>query len=382
MKLSFRALQRDPRSAARTGILRTPRGDVETPQFMPVGTRATVKGILPRDLREAGSTVLLANAFHLSLRPGAEVVEALGGLHRMMAWDGPILTDSGGFQVFSLATMRTVDDGGVTFRSPIDGAVVRFTPESVMDLQRRLGSDLAMVLDVCPAGGASPTEVERAVALTLRWADRALADHRRASRERATPCVLGIVQGGADAALRERCARDLVALGFDAYAIGGVSVGESKDAMRIAVEASVAHLPEDLPRYLMGVGTPSDFADAIDRGVDLFDCVTPTREGRNARAYTSRGIVHLRNAAHASDPSTLDPDCAGVCCREYSRGTLRHLFHVGEMLGPILLSMHNVRFFLRWMERARGAIASGTWAEFAAATRATFAAAPPPVADA
>jgi queuine tRNA-ribosyltransferase len=370
MSLEFRVEREDSSSLARTGRLRTRRGEVRTPQFMPVGTRATVKGVLPRDLREMGATILLANAFHLHLRPGEPTIERLGGLHRVMAWDGPILTDSGGYQIFSLASSRTVDEDGVTFRSPVDGALVRLTPESAMEIQRRLGSDLAMVLDVCPAACASGGEVEEAVARTIRWAKRCRDDHARAGPEK--PFLLGIVQGGARDELRERCAKELLAIGFDAYAIGGVSVGEGKDAMRRAVEATTAHLPRDLPRYLMGVGTPSDLVDAVERGVDLFDCVTPTREGRTARAYTSEGIVHVRNAALAEDPRPLDPACDGLCCKEYSRGALRHLFHVEEMLGPILLSLHNLRFFLRLMERARTAIEASAWAPFAAEVRSTF----------
>jgi len=371
--LTFDVVARD--GNARVGRLRTDHGESPTPQFMPVGTRATVKGVLPRDLREMGATVLLANAFHLHLRPGEQTIERLGGLHRVMAWPGPILTDSGGYQVFSLAESRTVDEQGVTFRSPVDGASVRITPESAVEIQRRLGADLAMVLDVCPAGGAPAAEVEGAVARTLRWAVR--CRDARARGPGGPPALLGIVQGGVRDELRERCARDLVAIGFDAYAIGGLSVGEPKDAMLRAIEASVAPLPQDRLRYLMGVGTPADFVDAIERGVDLFDCVAPTREGRNGRAYTSAGLVHVRNAALAEDSSPLDPECDGVCCRDYPRGALRHLFHAGEMLGPILLSMHNLRFFLGLLTRARTAIAARAFGAFAAEVRERWRAAPP-----
>jgi queuine tRNA-ribosyltransferase len=372
LSLSFRVRRADPTTRARTGTLGTPRGEVPTPQFMPVGTRATVKGILSRDLREMGAQVLLANAFHLHLRPGEETIERLGGLHRVMAWEGPILTDSGGFQVFSLADARRVDEEGVSFRSPADGATVRLTPEGAVEIQRRLGSDLAMALDVCPGGSAGADELKEAVERTIRWAARCLEAHRRGRERGPAPALLGIVQGGARAELRERCAREIVAMGFDAYAIGGVSVGESKDAMRVAVEATTPHLPADLPRYLMGVGTPSDFVDAIERGVDLFDCVAPTREGRNGRAYTSTGVLNVRNASHAGDARPLDAACAGPCCREYSRGALRHFFHAGEMLGPILLSLHNVRFFLGLLSRAREAIDGGTFTSFAAEVRAVF----------
>jgi queuine tRNA-ribosyltransferase len=367
--LKFTIHHRDPASRARCGTWSTDRGPVDTPQFMPVGTRATVKGILPRDLREMGATVLLANAFHLALRPGASVVRELGGLHRMMAWEGPILTDSGGFQVFSLADMRKITDHGVSFKSPVDGSLFTMTPESCMELQRALGADFIMQLDLCPGGDAARAEVEFAVEQSLKWAKRCADDHRRARTGAAGPVLLGIVQGGIFDDLRERSARELLNIGFEAYAIGGLSVGESKDGMRAALEVTDRCLPDDCPRYLMGVGHPADFADAIERGVDLFDCVAPTREGRNGRAYTSRGFVHIRNASLATDPAPLDPECTGICCNEYSKGTLRHLFHAGEMLGPILLSLHNVRYFLEFMKGARAAIAKGTFAAFAARAR-------------
>ena len=371
-RLRFQTLVRDTASHARVGRIATERGTVETPQFMPVGTRASVKGVFPRDLREMGASVILGNAFHLSLRPGAEAVEALGGLHRMMAWPGPILTDSGGYQVFSLASLREIDEDGVTFRSPVDGDLLRLTPERCMDIQRKLGTDFAMVLDVCPPGDAPRGVVETAVARSLRWAERCLADHRSAAERGPAPFLLGIVQGGTHDDLRLSCARDLVAMGFDAYAVGGLSVGESKDGMRRALEACDGVLPADLPRYAMGVGGPADLIDGIERGIDLFDCVLPTREGRNGRVYTSCGIVHIKNAALARDTAPLDPECPGVCCRDYSRGTLRHLFHVGEMLGPMLLSLHNLRFFLGLTAEARASIAAGGFAAFGARIRALF----------
>lgn len=378
MTLTLRIRTRDPRSKARTGTLTTSRGPVETPQFMPVGTRATVKGVFPRDLTEMGATVLLANAFHLSLRPGAETVARLGGLHAMMDWQGPILTDSGGFQVFSLASLRELDDDGVTFRSPLDGDLVRLTPERSMEIQRLLGADFAMALDVCPSAAAARPELEAAVDRTLHWARRCLEDHEAARRRGPVPELLGIVQGGTDEDLRVRCARTLVELPFDAYAIGGLSVGESKEALRRTVDVTTEVLPEDRPRYLMGVGTPLDFVDAIERGIDLFDCVLPTREGRNGRAYTSRGIVHVRNAALEGERGPLDPECEGPCCRRYSRGTIRHLFQVGEMLGPMLLSLHNLRAFLTLLARARAAIDGGTFDAFAADVRARFGSAATP----
>lgn len=339
---------------------------------MPVGTRATVKGVLPRDLKEMGASVLLANAFHLASRPGAETVAKLGGLHEMMQWDGPILTDSGGYQIFSLAKIRKIDRDGVSFRDPLDGTSIRFTPESCMELQRTLGADFIMALDVCPGGDAPRAEIESAVEQSLHWAQRCIADHRAHASRDGAPFLLGIAQGGIHADLRASCARELIKLNFDGYAIGGLSVGESKDGMRRALDATAPILPKELPRYLMGVGHPADFVDAIERGVDLFDCVSPTREGRNARAFTSAGYVHIRNAALAADRAPLDAECECYCCRRYSRGTLRHLFQVNEMLGPILLSMHNLSFFLKFMERARAAIQGGQWSAFAGGVRAVY----------
>lgn len=339
---------------------------------MPVGTRATVKGVFPRDLAEMGATVILANAFHLATRPGADTVAALGGLHEMMQWKGPILTDSGGFQVFSLATLRKIDKNGVTFRSPVDGAIMRFTPESCMELQRKLGADYLMVLDVCPPGKASRDEVARAVDQSLEWARRCLDNHRANIQNADGPHLLGIVQGGIFPDLREMCARELYKMGFDAYAIGGLSVGETKEGMRTALDATNPILPKNLPRYLMGVGHPADFMDAIERGVDLFDCVSPTREGRNARAYTSAGFIHMRNAALATDRAPLDAECDCHGCQHYSRGTLRHLFQSGEMLGPMLLSMHNIRYFLQLMEKTRSAIREGRFKQFADEVRALY----------
>lgn len=345
---------------------------------MPVGTRASVKGILPRDLQQMGATVILANAFHLAARPGGETVRDLGGLHEMMQWPGPILTDSGGFQVFSLATLRKIDKDGVTFKSPVDGAEMRFTPENCMELQRNLGADFLMVLDVCPPGGAPRAEVERAVDQSLDWARRCAKNHREHVTNNDGPFLLGIVQGSVFEDLRERCARELIQIGFDAYAVGGLSVGESKEGTRRALDVTVPILPKNLPRYMMGVGHPADFMDAIERGVDLFDCVSPTREGRNARAYTSRGFVHIRNAIFGTDRGPLDPACDCYCCEHYSKGTLRHLFQVGEMLGPMLLSMHNIRYFLHLMERAREAIAKQQFRSFAEEIRSIYPAASAP----
>ncbi|MFN0207034.1 MAG: tRNA guanosine(34) transglycosylase Tgt [Planctomycetota bacterium] len=373
--LKFTVDHKETKTRARTGTIVTDRGNISTPQFMPVGTKASVKGVFPAELKDMGATVLLTNAFHLALRPGVETVENLGGVHKMMAWDRPILTDSGGFQVFSLAKFRTIDEDGVTFRSPLDGSLLRLTPESCVDLQRRLGSDFMMQLDVCPGGNAGREEVEAAVSQSLRWAQRCIDAHRKSqnsNNSRYQQYLLGIVQGAGFEDLRESSVKELLNMEFDAYAIGGLSVGESKDGMRRALEVTDQLLPENLPRYLMGVGHPLDLVDAIERGVDLFDCTLPTREGRNSRAYTSAGIVQIRNAIFADDATALDPECRGICCKEYSRGMIKHLFQANEMLGPILMSMHNLRFFLNFMDEARSAIRANAFTQFADTIRMKF----------
>jgi len=373
--LKFTVDCKETKTRARTGTITTDRGNINTPQFMPVGTKASVKGVFPAELKDMGATVLLTNAFHLALRPGVETVQKLGGVHKMMAWDRPILTDSGGFQVFSLAKFRTIDEDGVTFRSPLDGSLLRLTPESCVDLQRRLGSDFMMQLDVCPGGNAERAEVEAAVSQSLRWAQRCIDAHRAAEKNNNSPYqqyLLGIVQGAGFEDLRESSVKQLLNMEFDAYAIGGLSVGESKDGMRRALEVTDQLLPENLPRYLMGVGHPLDLVDAIERGVDLFDCTLPTREGRNSRAYTSAGIVQIRNAIFADDATPLDPECRGICCQEYSRGMIKHLFQANEMLGPILMSMHNLRFFLNFMDEARRAIRANAFTQFADSIRMKF----------
>lgn len=377
MTLKFQVDCKETKTRARTGTIFTDRGNITTPQFMPVGTKASVKGVFPAELKDMGATVLLTNAFHLALRPGVDTVQKLGGVHKMMAWDRPILTDSGGFQVFSLSKLRKIDEDGVTFRSPLDGSLLRLTPESCVDLQRRLGSDFMMQLDVCPGGNAERAEVEAAVSQSLRWAQRCIAAHRAAQNNSShnsqyQQYLFGIVQGAGFEDLRETSTKELISMGFDAYAIGGLSVGESKDGMRRALEVTDQLLPENLPRYLMGVGHPLDLVDAIERGVDLFDCTLPTREGRNSRAYTSAGIVQIRNAVFANDATSLDPECKGICCKEYSRGMIKHLFQANEMLGPILMSMHNLRFFLNFMDEARSAIRENAFTQFAEMIRAKF----------
>jgi len=358
-RFGFEVQARCPDTKARKGVFSTPHGDVSTPAFMPVGTRATVKGVLPRNLREVGAEMLLANTYHLHLRPGEEIVEALGGLHAMMAWDGPILTDSGGYQVFSMADLCRIDDDGVSFKSMVDGAAVRFTPERVVDIQRSLGADVAMAFDHCASEPTNRPEVERSTDRTHRWLDRCVARWREFGAEESGQALFGIVQGGAFEDLRRAsvdavCAHDLVGT-----AIGGVSVGEDPDLIRKTVECTAPLLPEDRPRYLMGVGTPKDFFDAIACGVDLFDCVTPTRNARNHTAFTSRGRVNVRNRGFAADPGPLDPDCDCVACTDFNLGTLRHLCTTGEMLAGTLLSLHNLRFFHRSLERIREAIPEG-----------------------
>jgi queuine tRNA-ribosyltransferase len=344
---------------ARRGRLQLAHGSVETPCFMPVGTAATVKGLTPGELREAQTQIVLANTYHLWLRPGVETLVAAGGLHRFMAWDGPILTDSGGFQVFSLESRRRLDDDGVTFRSHLDGSEHRFTPENVVAFQEAIGSDVAMLLDVCVKLPASHEAIEESVRLTSLWAQRSAA-------LRAVPGTLlfAIVQGGLDLALRERSASELVELDFAGYAIGGLSVGETRAELYATARHTAALLPLEKPRYLMGVGTVRDLTAAIDCGIDLFDCVYPTRCGRNGRAMTRDGELNLFNAAFVRDPGPVDPGCDCSTCRGYTRAYLAHLFRAKEMLGPRLLSYHNVYLVNALMREAREAIEAGRWAQF------------------
>ena len=354
----FRVCVTDPSSRARAGRLRTAHGMIETPVFMPVGTQATVKTTTPGELREAGATMILANVYHLMQRPGAEVLAAAGGLHRFMGWDGGILTDSGGFQVFSLSQLRKVSDEGVLFQSPIDGAKHHLTPESVMRFQRLLGSDVIVPLDECVRYPCERPEAERALARTQLWAER--------SKRGLTPLegsdpfraqlLFGIVQGATYPDLRRRAVEGLQPLGFDGYAIGGLSVGEPRALMLEALEATTPALPADRPRYLMGVGEPLDLVDAVLAGVDLFDCVIPTRHGRNGVAYTWAGRFHLRNAVHRLDQRPLDPSCACPACRHHSRSYLHHLFRAQEILGLRLLTLHNLWFYAELMRTVRAAV--------------------------
>jgi queuine tRNA-ribosyltransferase len=357
MTIHFRVLHSD--GPARLGRLETPHGSVETPVFMPVGTQATVKGLTPEMVREAGATILLANTYHLALRPGDALIAELGGLHRFMGWDGPILTDSGGYQVFSLAPTRTITDHGAVFRSHIDGAVVELTPERAVAIQENLGADIAMVLDECPPADAPADYLQEAVRRTILWADRCRAAHRRTDQAQ-----FGIVQGGLDLDLRARCAAALVKLDFPGYALGGFSVGETPQQMAVALVPAAALLPADKPRYLMGVGRPQDILNAVAAGIDMFDCVLPTRNGRNASAFTFDGPLRLRNARHRRDSAPLESGCPCLTCRRFSRAYLHHLFAADEMLGPMLLSLHNVAFYCRLMTEVRQAIRAGRLAEF------------------
>jgi queuine tRNA-ribosyltransferase len=351
--MSFTVVATD--GEARSGVLRTPHGDVPTPAFMPVGTKATVKGLDPDRLRELGTTILLGNTYHLHFRPGAELIEELGGLHRFMAWDGPILTDSGGFQVFSLRdTISAVDEDGVTFRSVYDGEPARFTPELAADVQRRLGSDIAMCLDVCPPADVSRAELQLATTTTTAWAERQLAAPRADGQ-----LLFAVTQGGADLDLRRRSIDELAALPFDGLALGGLSVGEDRDLMLDTVAWSAPLLPADRPRYFMGIGDPVGILEVVARGVDMFDCVLPTRLGRTGSALTWEGRLNLKNARFAKDPRPLDEECPCRACRGFTRAYLRHLLNQQELLGLILLSEHNVRFLLDLTAGARAAIERG-----------------------
>jgi queuine tRNA-ribosyltransferase len=360
MSLEFTLLHTDDRSNARLGRIDTPHGPIHTPAFAPVGTQATVKALDPRDLQEVGAELILANTYHLYLRPGADVVAEMGGLHRFMGWRGPILTDSGGFQVFSLAENRIVSDDGVVFRSHIDGSQHTFTPESVVQIQEQLGADIIMCLDEC----AEPHDRaynEAALARTHAWAARCQAAQRRDDQ-----ALFGIVQGGIFADLRRQSAEFLVGLGFPGYAIGGLSVGERKPDMYDMLDVTVPLLPAGKPRYLMGVGAPEDLLEAVARGVDLFDCVLPTRLARNAALFTRQGRLNIRNAQFERDPAPIEAGCGCYTCQHFSRAYLRHLFKAKEILAARLATIHNVHFLLALMGDMRQAIEAGTFDAFKA----------------
>lgn len=358
---AFEVLARDPGSRARRGSLMTAHGPVETPTFMPVGTYGAVKGMAPWEIEDLGAGILLSNAYHLAMRPGADQIAEHGGLHAFMGWRGAILTDSGGFQVFSLKGMRKVTDDGVLFQSHVDGSKRFFRPEDVVEIQEKLGVDIAMVLDECPPAGAPAADVERALRRTTAWARRSAE-----ARARAGQLQFGIVQGGLDRAARARSAEDLVAIGFDGYAVGGLSVGESRADTLATGAYAVALLPEERPRYLMGVGTPDELVRFVASGFDLFDCVLPTRNARNGMAFTSEGSVVIKNARNRDDSTPLDPACTCATCRNFSRAYLRHLFVSGEMLAARLLTHHNLSFYLTRMQRLRSALEEGRFAEEAA----------------
>jgi len=348
--------------AARTGTIRTPRGDIATPAFMPVGTAATVKAMLPESVRATGADMVLANTYHLMLRPGAERIARLGGLHRFMGWQRPILTDSGGYQVMSLAKLRKITEDGVAFRSHIDGAEEFLSPERAMEIQSLLGSDIHMVLDECPAWPASESEIETSLALTSQWARRS----RNAFGLQDGRACFGIVQGGTFPQLRGRAAEELIGIGFDGYAVGGLAVGEPQSAMFDTLEATVPHLPEGSPRYLMGVGKPADIAGAVLRGIDMFDCVLPTRSGRNGQAFTRGGALNLRNARFAEDEAPLEADCPCPACAQFSRAYLHHVVKASEIIASMLITWHNLVHYQRLMADIRGAIAAGAITEFVA----------------
>ncbi len=355
----FELLAQDKGTAARRGRLHTRRGTVETPVFMPVGTQATVKGMLPETLVQIGAQILLGNTYHLYLRPGHELVKQLGGLHRFMNWSGPILTDSGGFQVFSLGELRKIDEDGVTFQSHIDGSRHRLTPESSIEIQQALGADIVMAFDECIPWPAERSYVAESTARSGRWARRCRQAHRRDGS-----ALFGIVQGGMDMDLRRASAEELMAIGFDGYALGGLSVGEETEQMYDIMAQALPLLPADQPRYVMGVGTPENLIEGIARGADMFDCVMPTRNARNGVLFTSFGRISIKQARYRDDDGPVDPACTCYVCRHYSRAYLRHLFQANEILSSVLNTHHNLHYYLHLMAEARQALEEGRFAAF------------------
>lgn len=371
----FSLLATDPHSKARRGRLVLPHGVVETPIFMPVGTQGSVKGVSPRELEELDAQVILGNTYHLNLRPGVEVIRAFGSLHRFMNWHRPILTDSGGFQVFSLSKLRKITEAGVHFQSHIDGSAHFLGPEESMEIQAVLGSDIAMLFDDCPPHPVSEPDAEKSLALTLRWAARCkewVTQREPKTDTGARQFHFGIVQGSNYAGLRERAAKELTAMQWDGYAIGGVSVGEPEPEMMRAVENAEPHLPADRPRYAMGLGTPPQIIEMIARGVDMFDCVIPTRLARHGTAFTSRGTINLKNQGFTLDKAPIEDGCGCYACKGFSRSYIRHLFRAGEILGIRLICLHNLHFYTSLARRAREAIESGTFPAFRAAFASTY----------
>ncbi|MEM7547291.1 MAG: tRNA guanosine(34) transglycosylase Tgt [Pseudomonadota bacterium] len=358
---SFDISARDGR--ARRGQIDTPRGAIRTPAFMPVGTAATVKAMMPSSVRETGADIILGNTYHLMLRPGAERMDRLGGLHKFMDWSRPILTDSGGFQVMSLTGLRKLTEEGVTFKSHVDGSTHYLTPERSMEIQRLLGSDIVMCFDECPALPAERARIEDSMKLSMRWAARS----REAFGDRPGHALFGIQQGGLERDLRAESAADLTKIGFDGYAIGGLAVGEGQEAMFGVLDYAPEQLPAEKPRYLMGVGKPDDILGAVQRGVDMFDCVLPTRSGRTGQALTRFGPVNIKNARHAEDPRPLDPDCTCPACRNYSRAYLHHVYKAQEIISSMLLTWHNLHYYQELMQGIRDAIEASSLDEFAAA---------------
>ncbi|WP_278920894.1 tRNA guanosine(34) transglycosylase Tgt [Pseudophaeobacter profundi] len=354
-KITFDLKARDGK--ARTGVISTPRGDIRTPAFMPVGTAATVKAMMPESVRETGADILLGNTYHLMLRPTAERIDRLGGLHKFMNWDRPILTDSGGFQVMSLAGLRKLTEQGVTFKSHIDGSKHELTPERSMEIQKLLGSDIVMCFDECPALPATRDRIAESMQLSMRWAARS----KQAFGDRPGHALFGIMQGGLEQDLREESAEALKEIGFDGYAVGGLAVGEGQEAMFDCLDYAPDMLPQDKPRYLMGVGKPDDIVGAVARGIDMMDCVLPSRSGRTGQAFTRHGVVNIKNARHADDPRPLDENCSCPACSKYSRAYLHHVFRSNEMISGMLLTWHNLRYFQDIMEGMRGAIAAGSF---------------------
>ncbi len=350
---------------ARTGVIQTTRGEIRTPAFMPVGTAATVKAMLPESVRATGADILLGNTYHLMLRPTAERIARLGGLHKFMNWERPILTDSGGFQVMSLAALRKMSEEGVKFSSHIDGSKHMLSPERSMEIQKLLGSDIVMCFDECPALPATEEAVAKSMRMSMRWAQRS----RDAFGDRPGHALFGIMQGGVSQELRGESAAALKAIGFDGYAVGGLAVGEGQEAMFSVLDYAPGMLPEDRPRYLMGVGKPDDIVGAVERGIDMMDCVLPSRSGRTGQAWTRWGQVNIKNARHQDDPRPLDEDCACPCCRGYSRAYLHHVFRSQEIIASMLLTWHNLHYFQELMQTLREAIAAGRLAAFEAVFR-------------
>ncbi len=364
-KFSFQLNHTD--GAARTGVISTPRGDIRTPAFMPVGTAATVKAMMPESVRETGADILLGNTYHLMLRPTAERIDRLGGLHKFMNWDRPILTDSGGFQVMSLSDLRKLTEDGVTFTSHIDGSKHFLSPETSMEIQRLLGSDIVMCFDECPALPADKMRIAESMRLSMRWAQRS----RDAFGDRPGHALFGIQQGGLEEDLRAESAEALTNIGFEGYAVGGLAVGEGQEAMFGCLDFAPAQLPVDKPRYLMGVGKPDDIVGAVKRGIDMMDCVLPSRSGRTGQLFTRHGVVNIKNARHSDDPRPLDENCRCPACRNYSRAYLHHVFRSHEMISGMLLTWHNLTYFQDIMQGMRDAIAAGTFAAWEADFHAT-----------